>query len=289
MLDGPMGRRRRNRSDAEEIAGAVLGLVLLAAFGIGGVKGFPQVLGGMLSLLLVVLFSGIALLVAFLLGRKLWRSGFLRTSDASVGNPARRFTPNSPPVIVIESTASHTAPKIWDFGTIRTALEEIDWYQFEKFCAALLTADGFAVERKGGAQPDGGVDLIVTKDGGRALIQCKHWRTWTVQERVVREMLGSMTHHGVRQGAIYTLKGWTEPAARFAAEHDITLVNGDELAKSAAFQLTPTQLEAVLDTRQHHCPKCESPMLWKEGNFTPFWGCSRYPRCRGKLNYSGAK
>lgn len=30
--------------------------------------------------------------------------------------------------------------------------------------------------------------------------------------------------------------------------------------------------------------KCEAPMVLRTGDFTPFWGCSRYPRCRGRLN-----
>jgi restriction system protein len=153
----------------------------------------------------------------------------------------------------------------------------------------LLRADGYQVERKGGAQPDGGVDLIAEKTGTHALIQCKHWRTWVIQEKVVREMLGSMTHFKVTQGAIYTLKGWTEPAHRFAVEHAIKLVNGAELSQNAVSQLNQTRLEGLLRSREHHCPKCESSMVWRTGNFTPFWGCSRYPACRAKFNHSGAR
>jgi hypothetical protein len=249
------------------------------------------VLAGLLQLILIVVVGAAVIgLVGFLLVR-FYRSN--RTTDylpqrsraapaASQSSydtrPMRTVTPVEPP-----------KPASWTASSVRQALDEIDWYQFEKFCAALLQADGFNVERKGGAQPDGGVDLLVEKGGARALIQCKHWRTWTVQEKVVREMLGSMTHFNVQQGTIYTLKGWTEPAAQFAAQHSITLVNGAELAASAASQLSAERLETLLRSREHHCPKCESVMLWKTGNFEPFWGCPRYPRCRGKLNHSGAK
>jgi restriction system protein len=178
----------------------------------------------------------------------------------------------------------HRATTVWTVPAVRAALNRIDWYQFEKFCAALLQADGFSVTRLGGARPDGGVDLIVEKDGARALIQCKHWRTWDVKENIVREMLGSMTALKVRQGAIYTLKGWTRPAAEFAAQHDITLVNGDELAQSAQSQLSASQLEDLLRPGIHHCPKCEAEMVLRTGDFPSFWGCSRYPQCRGRLN-----
>jgi len=140
-----------------------------------------------------------------------------------------------------------------------------------------------------GAQPDGGVDLVAQNGAERILVQCKHWRTWTVQEKVVREMLGSMTHFGVTRGAIYTLKGWTGPAAGFAVQHAITLVDGEELARRAANRLTSAQLDEVLNSEGHHCPKCEAPMIWREGNFRSFWGCSTYPRCRVTLKHAGAR
>ena len=180
-------------------------------------------------------------------------------------------------------------PATWNVARIEEALGEIDWYQFEKFCAALLRSEGYTVERKGGAQPDGGVDLIATKDGEPMLVQCKHWKTWTVQERVIRELLGSMTHYQVKRGALYVLKGATRPAQTFAAQHDIHVADGRNLAERARSGLADSELTNLLSSRDHHCPKCESLMIWRTGNFTPFWGCSAYPRCRATLKYSGAK
>ena len=29
------------------------------------------------------------------------------------------------------------------------------------------------------------------------------------------------------------------------------------------------------------CPKCESPMVQRNGKYGAFWGCTRYPECRG--------
>jgi len=173
----------------------------------------------------------------------------------------------------------------WSQSEIIAALAEIDWFQFEKFCAAVLRAEGFQVERKGGAKPDGGVDLVVTKAEERLLIQCKHWRSWSVQEKVVRELLGSMTHFRVSRGALYTLKRATGPAATFAAQHGIMIVDGVELARRAA-RLSNAELETTLRPGAHSCPKCESPMVWRTGNFPSFWGCSTFPRCRGTLKPS---
>jgi hypothetical protein len=294
-----MARRRRDTTPDRLEAGikAVLGLLCLAALGIGGLQGFGRALTGLIALLLIVVVGGGLLALAGYVGWRIYRARFSQPTYAA--NPASSFgwqnlqsqplrpcdraTPGERgPTVVAETSA-------WSAKSIRSALDEIDWFQFEKFCAALLRADGFVVERKGGAHPDGGVDLVVEKQGVRALIQCKHWRTWVVQEKVIREMLGSMTHFKVTQGAIYTLKGWTAPAANFAAQHAITLVNGSELAASAVQQLSGAKLDELLKSGVHHCPKCESPMVERSGAFGSFWGCSTYPRCRGKLKYAGAR
>ncbi len=282
-----MARRRRNQgSDLPELIAKFVGFgIILLSLAIGGVTGFPKVLGALSSLVLmligVALAIGVVGLVVYLAVKRWPRSatdGWPKTdiTETSVAVSANHLLP---PLIKPTSSAVSVAK----------ALGEIDWFQFEKFCAALLRTEGFDVERKGGAQPDGGVDLIATKGEERLLVQCKHWRTWMVQEKVIREMLGSMTHFGVTRGAIYTLKGWTSPAGDFARQHQIALVDEAELVRRALARLSADQLDQLLKSREHHCPKCESPMIWREGDFTPFWGCSTYPRCRGKLNHAGAR
>ena len=33
-------------------------------------------------------------------------------------------------------------------------------------------------------------------------------------------------------------------------------------------------LTEILNPDLHHCPKCEALMVWRQGNFRSFWGCS---------------
>lgn len=181
------------------------------------------------------------------------------------------------------TTTASQAQTSWTMADIVGRMRVIDWYQFEKLNAAILTGEGWTVERKGGAAPDGGVDLVAVKDGLKILVQCKHWRGWKVQEKVVREMLGSMTHFGVTVGAIHTLKGWTRPAKKFANEHGIDLADEQELARRARASLTDEALARWLLDDTHHCPKCEAEMVLRTGDFKSFWGCPHYPRCRGTL------
>jgi len=266
------GRQEERRLEA--IVKGVLGLFVFGALLLGGIQRFLPTLVALFSAAIAVAAFGGAVYLIFRYFR-----------EKSEPEPSRTIDPRS-------SSAASVAPApepAWDQPCIEEALGEIDWYQFEKFCAALLRSEGYEVERKGGAQPDGGVDLVATKKGESLLVQCKHWRTWTVQEKVIRELLGSMTHFKVNRGALYTLKGWTQPAGAFAAEHDIVLADARLLASRAVMQLPADRLAELLSGRHHHCPKCESPMVWRTGNFESFWGCSTYPRCRATLKHSGAR
>lgn len=266
-------RQEERRLDA--IVKGVLGLFLMAAVGLGGIHRFVPTLFALLAAVIAVAAFGGA--------------GYL------IYRYFREEPDEEPPRVSVSSSTSSArvapaAPEItWSEQRIEEALGEIDWYQFEKFCAALLSSDGYDVDRKGGAQPDGGVDLVAFKDGQSVLVQCKHWRTWTVQEKTIRELLGSMTHFKVNRGALYTLKGWTQPAGSFATQHDIVLLDARALASRALAQLQPDRLSELLNGRHHHCPKCESPMVQRTGNFEPFWGCSTFPRCRATLKHSGAR
>ena len=280
-----MNRREERRKDRrlEALVKGIGGLILLISLAIGGIKGFVPVL-------LTILFGAVILAV---IGGLLYFfiSHYRRNPKPHHG--WADMLPIKPGEAFCSSPASTPAPSppspAWTSGKIEGALGEIDWYQFEKFCAALLRNEGFTVERKGGAQPDGGVDLVATKNGESMLVQCKHWKTWTVQEKVIRELLGSMTHYQVKRGALYVLKGATRPAEAFATHHGIDIVTGQALSSRARDRLADCELTSLLSSREHHCPKCESPMVWRTGDFTPFWGCSTYPRCRGILKHSGAR
>lgn len=293
-----MARRRRDREiDGVEIAVQLgllfLGMVVLAS----GILGLGKLFSSVISIIVTLLFLAAGFLALFFAGRTLYRKSaearsrppfrpagwtppvFPNANALSTGTPFPMFFAEVPPSAVMRT---------WTATTILAALEQIDWYQFERFCAALLRSDGYDVVRKGGAHADGGVDLIAEKGDERILVQCKHWRTREVKENILHGLLGGMTQFQVNRAALYTLHGWTKAAGRFAAKHSILLVDGETLAARAAAQLTAKQLHEVLNPELHHCPKCEAPMVWRESGFRSLWGCSNYPRCTGTLKHSGA-
>jgi restriction system protein len=56
----------------------------------------------------------------------------------------------------------------------------------------------------GGPGPDGGVDLVLHKDGKRFLCQCKHWKTRAVGGSVVHELQGAITAQEADGGYVIT-------------------------------------------------------------------------------------
>ena len=52
------------------------------------------------------------------------------------------------------------------------------------------------------AGPDGGIDLILKRDGERFFVQCKHWRASRIGVAVVRELYGVMVAEGATGGFV---------------------------------------------------------------------------------------
>jgi len=165
-------------------------------------------------------------------------------------------------------------------------LRSMDWFQFEKVVGHVYQKLGYAVTRRGGANPDGGIDLIIEKDGQRTAIQCKQWKTRDVGVRPVREFLGALTDVGIQKGIFVTLGGYTGDARQLAEKHDIEVINETgltQMLESTDARFDPDVLELLHDTRKF-CPKCERELVIRVagkgstmGN--KFWGCSGFPRC----------
>lgn len=176
-------------------------------------------------------------------------------------------------------------------------IEGISWQQFEQLTGEAFRRQGFTVTETGGNGPDGGIDLVLHKDGEKYLVQCKQWRSLKVGVAVIREFFGVMVAQGAVGGFVVTSGAFTAEAKSFASGRGIRLVEGAELnrwiAASRSVQgkppvITPVQTSPVPVQKVHVpiCPVCRSAMQKRTakrganaGN--EFWGCSQYPKCRG--------
>lgn len=175
----------------------------------------------------------------------------------------------------------------------QTGLESIrslSWQQFELLVGEAFRRQGYSVQETGLGGADGGIDLVLRKDGKLTLVQCKRWRTQRVDVKVVREMFGLLAHHQASAVKIIAVGTYTADAQRFAEGKPIELISGDALlelvrrVQTAAPKHThQPQASTFVEAAAPPCPKCGKEMQQRANRHTKerFWGCPAYPSCRG--------
>lgn len=198
-----------------------------------------------------------------------------------------------------------------------SAIAGMGWAEFEMLVGESFRSQGYRVKENDGGGADGGIDLVLSRDGQTSLVQCKHWKVYSVGVPIVREMLGLMTAHSATTGWIITSGKFTAEAQQFAKGKAITLVDGIGLAElihraratgtvpSAAVrsaardsrstgstpQPTPARRpEPTPESSVPVCPRCDLAMVRRtaaKGAMAGqwFWGCSGFPACRGTRPY----
>jgi restriction system protein len=174
------------------------------------------------------------------------------------------------------------------------ALGEMTWSEFEGLVQEAFRLRGYCVRRLGGNGPDGGVDLILDRGAEKVLVQCKQWRAMRVGVNVVRELYGVMAAQGAAAGIVVTSGSFTPDAVEFTSGRNVRLIAGPELmelireAKASTSHVASAERsrDAASTTSAPSCPRCASPMVRREAKRganagRAFYGCSRYPACRG--------
>ena len=130
----------------------------------------------------------------------------------------------------------------------RDGLSRTSWQDFERLLARHYQDAGYDVEHTGtagsGRRYDGGVDLVLRRDGETTLVQCKHWNVEQVTHNAVHELLGIVETRGA-QRAILVTSGEFTPAARSAASRTprIELIDGVALRLMVGPRLIPAARE----------------------------------------------
>ena len=184
--------------------------------------------------------------------------------------------------------------KLFETRTDLQSIRDLSSQDFERYIAEAYRRKGYTVEETGPGA-DGGIDLIARKNGETLLVQCKRWLTWKVGVRVVRELFGVVKAQGAANGVLVTTSKFTADALAFAKQTQLELVDSEGLAR--LIQGVPCPLDVpdkdASPSETPSCPRCNSPMVKrtaKKGRHAgdEFWGCSKYPNCRGKRGLDGA-
>lgn len=181
------------------------------------------------------------------------------------------------------------------------SIRALSWQRFETLVAEAYRRQGYTVRENLTTGPDGGVDLVLRKDGTTVLVQCKQWRTMKVGVKVVREMYGLMAAEHAQRGIIITSGRFTQEAKTFAHGKPLDLVEEQELASLVAnAQQGPTASAPSArpsptappkpPPAKLLCPTCGAEMVLKTARRGAnagerFWSCSRFPACRGSRPY----
>jgi len=169
------------------------------------------------------------------------------------------------------------------------SIRDLDWKTFEQLVGEAFRRQGFIVAETGQGGADGGLDLALRKGSEVFLVQCKQWRAYKVSVNIVRELYGVMAAKGAGGGFEITSGNFTEDAKAFDTGRNIELIDGPRLEKMIASVQTATRPQApaaITFNAAPACPKCNSPMVKRTAMQGAnaggqFWGCSRYPDCRG--------
>lgn len=169
----------------------------------------------------------------------------------------------------------------------RGALESMSWSEFEALVGEMFRRKGFSVIERGGNGPDGGVDLELRAGADKYFVQCKQWKSRKVGVAVVRELYGVMAAEQAVGGFVVASGDFTDDARCFADGRAIELVATADLLRmigaTASSDISPPSAnQAAVPV----CPSCSAEMVLrtaKKGTNAgdQFWGCSRYPACRG--------
>lgn len=171
------------------------------------------------------------------------------------------------------------------------SIRALSWQEFELLVGEAFKRKGFEVQENGGGGADGGIDLVLYKNGRKTIVQCKRWKGSSVGVSIVRELYGVMTAENASDCIVVSSGAYTAEARLFAENKPIWLIDGPELLRLLA-EVHPRGVqikivsEAYSNPEKEICPLCGGTMIQriaKRGANAgkAFWGCSRFPACRG--------
>ena len=156
-------------------------------------------------------------------------------------------------------------------------LRRLDSDEFEWLVGELFKREGWTTVERTGSQShgDGNIDLIVSRDTERCIVQCKRWEARRVGVDIVRAFAGTYPPGGNVTGRVLvTLSDFTDDARTAAERARVILMDGRELT---------LRLQAV--RRSEACERCGSPMRLDKSTYG-WWLHCLVAGCPGKRDLS---
>jgi restriction system protein len=186
--------------------------------------------------------------------------------------PGARLHPNA--VIASQSTeaAAH-----WLAEHGGDDVDVMTGTQFERCLAVMFTRLGYDVELT--ETYDFGADLIVTKDGLRSAVQAKR-QAKRVGEHAVQQAIAGRDFYKCHAASVVTTAEVQPRVRTLAGSTGVSILDRQHLTRmlQMASMVEPPELRPAPS-----CARCRIALVWRSGQYGPFWGCVNYPRgCRMK-------
>jgi HJR/Mrr/RecB family endonuclease len=154
-----------------------------------------------------------------------------------------------------------------------TDLRHLNAEEFEWLVGETYRREGWKIEETGHQDaPDGNIDLVLTRDRERKIIQCKRWESRNVGVDEIRGFAGTLLREGLpaTAGIFVTLSDFTQQARTEARTTRLTLLDGRDLF---------SKVEKA--RRPEPCPICQRPMRFDRSQHGWWLRCVA-PGCSGK-------
>ncbi len=170
------------------------------------------------------------------------------------------------------------------------SIRQLSWKRFEDLLGEAYRRQGYKVQGTLGGGADGGVDLVLGRDGKVTVVQCKRWNGKPVPVQIVRELYGVLHDRDASSAKLIATTSFTPDAIAFAKGKPIELVNSDEVLELIRSVQRSGKIAPAAERERDHlapnCPRCGSEMKVREARRgvnagERFWGCPDYPSCRG--------
>jgi HJR/Mrr/RecB family endonuclease len=154
-----------------------------------------------------------------------------------------------------------------------TSLRLLTASEFEWLVGEVFRREGWKVRETGSQEDsDGNIDLELTRDGQRMIVQCKRWTSNLVGIKQIREFAGTLSRERLKPGAgiFVTLSDFNKQARAEAGKIGITLVDNRDLY---------SRIERV--RRAELCDICQKPMVLSRSSRGWWFRCVA-DGCQGK-------
>lgn len=157
--------------------------------------------------------------------------------------------------------------------------------EFDQLMLEFFEKNGFTIIDIPSTLGDG-VDCMMRKGEKTYITQYRYWREQRIDLSIIRQQHTIMQvakAHGVY---VVTTGEFSYKALKFAEDKQISLIDGLKLRRMVN---NSSSHHTVPETESSpSCPECGAEMFIKTGSAgggigKRFWGCSKYPKCNGKI------